>query len=82
MIEKAKVIVAFDRAFEDLVYNGEIFAVEPICSMMRRTKKNLANQMNDVLTAWRHSEMNGICTFLIWRFTNTGTYASFCCLCK
>ena len=62
-VEKGKVVLSFDRAFGELLLNGELFAFEAICSIMYRNANNIYHQMNDVLTSWRHHEMNGICPY-------------------
>lgn len=62
-VEKCKVILSFDRAFGELILNGEPFAIEAICTKMHGDAHVLYQQMNNVLTAWRHSEMNDVCPF-------------------
>ena len=62
-VEKCKVILSFDRAFGDLILNGEPIAIEAVCSRRYLNVPFLYSQMNNVLTAWRHNEMNDVCPF-------------------
>ena len=62
-VEKCKVLLSFARAFGVIVYNGYELPIEALCSVLCKNKLSLGLQMNKVLTAWLHNEINDVCPF-------------------
>lgn len=57
LLEKMKVLCAFDHLFGNILYHDEPTAYSVLCSILKR------NECNKVLMFWLHTEMNGIIPF-------------------
>ena len=54
LIEKFKVLLTFGRLYGIIIYRGEELSYEALCSILGY------KEMYDVLTFWRHNEMNDV----------------------